>query len=69
MKYFNVYPYGTLKWSNFFAGSVLPWADFVFTRVVTGREGVPTSTHGNQGVRKPSTESVVIKAISELSKH
>ncbi|VDL19712.1 unnamed protein product [Hymenolepis diminuta] len=64
MKYFNVYPYGTLKWSNFFAGSVLPWADFVFTRVVTGREGVPMSTHGNQAVRKPSTESVVIKAIT-----
>nr|CDS26408.1 bromodomain adjacent to zinc finger domain [Hymenolepis microstoma] len=64
MKYFDVYPHGTLKWSNFFAGSVLPWSDFVFTRVVTGREGVPTATHGNTTARKSSAEPVVIKAIT-----
>ncbi|VDN96360.1 unnamed protein product [Rodentolepis nana] len=64
MKHFNVYPHGTLKWANFFAGSVLPWSDFVFTRVVTGREGVLTTTHANPAAKKSSAEPVVIKAIT-----
>ncbi|KAH9279313.1 Bromodomain adjacent to zinc finger domain protein 1A [Echinococcus granulosus] len=65
IRYFNLYPLGSLKWADVFAEPDLPWSDIVTPRIVTGREKMlMVSRDGsNAATKRAGNASVTVKSI------